>query len=280
MRLAPGDEYLYYRYGGDGSAPGWIRLVRRGDRFEAFRSSNGSSWTSIGADTIAMGATVYVGLAVTSHDPGQLTTAEIDQVVVNTRSSQEQENAAPIVTLTSPSAGAAYMAPATITLSADAVDPDGEIARVEFFAGSELVATELVAPYTLKWTGVRAGTHTLTAVAYDSSGASTRSAPVTVTSPSRPAPHPAPVAVAFTASADHASVISYVLKVFRADANSNTGTPVATSDLGKPAPDANNDVRVDRFAFFGSLAPGSYIATVTAISAGGETPSAAVAFAR
>jgi hypothetical protein len=110
-RLAPGD-YSQHLYGGDGSAPGWVRLVRRGDRFEAFRSSDGSSWTSIGADTIVMGATVYVGLAVTSHDPGQLTTAVIDQVVVNRSSSQEQQNTAP---LTSPTAGAAYMAPATIT---------------------------------------------------------------------------------------------------------------------------------------------------------------------
>jgi hypothetical protein len=60
----------------------------------------------------------------------------------------------------------------------------------------------------------------------------------------------------------------------------STGTPVATSDLGKPAPDANNDVMVNRLAFFDSLAPCNYIATVTAISAGGETRSAAVAFVR
>ena len=33
------------------------------------------------------------------------------------------------------------MAPATITLTADAVDPDGEIARVEFFAGGQRAAT-------------------------------------------------------------------------------------------------------------------------------------------
>ena len=213
-RLAPGD-YSQHLSGGDGSAPGWIRLRRHGDRFEAFRSSDGSSWTSIGADTITMGATVYVGLAVTSHDPGQVTTAVIDQVVVNGSSTPEEGNRPPIVTLTSPSAGAAYAAPATITLSADAVDPDGEIARVEFFAGSELVGTEGAAPYTLNWTGVQAGTYALTAVAYDVSGASARSAPVTVTvSPAVTVS--APRAVAFTASADHASVTSYVLNIFAA----------------------------------------------------------------
>ena len=64
-------------------------------------------------------------------------------------------------------------------MAADAVDPDGEIARVEFFANSQLVATELAAPYLLNWPNVPAGTYTLTAVAYDGSGASTTSAPVT-----------------------------------------------------------------------------------------------------
>jgi hypothetical protein len=182
------------------------------------------------------------------------------------------------VTLTSPGAGAAYPAPATITLSADAVDSDGEIARVEFFAGGELVAIERVAPYLLNWSGVQAGTYALTAVAYDLSGASASSGPVTVTVSGSDVP--APRAVAFTVSADHANVSSYVLKIFGADVHSSTGTPVATSDLGKPAPDAYNDVMVNRLAFFESLAPGNYIATVTAISAGGETPSAAVAFAR
>ena len=81
-RLTAGD-YSLHQDAGYRSAPGSVRLVRRGYRFEAFRSSDGSSWTAIGADTIAMGATVYVGLAVTSHNADLLTTAVIDQVVVN-----------------------------------------------------------------------------------------------------------------------------------------------------------------------------------------------------
>ena len=129
-----------------------------------------------------------------------------------------QVECAPIVKVTSPTAGATFTAPATITLAADAVDPDGEIARVEFFANSQHVATELAAPYLLNWPTVPAGTYTLTAVAYDGSGASTTSAPVTfsvstgsgggnarpivtVTSPTAGATFTAPATITLSANA-------------------------------------------------------------------------------
>ncbi len=54
--------------GGAGTAPSWVRLVRSGSTVSAYRSTTGISWTLIGSDTIFMGATVYVGLAVTSHN--------------------------------------------------------------------------------------------------------------------------------------------------------------------------------------------------------------------
>ena len=283
-RLTAGD-YSLHQDAGYGSAPGWVRLVRRGDRFEAFRSSDRSSWTAIGAYTIAMGATVYVGLAVTSHNADLLTTAVIDQVVVNGGAAPDPGlppdpgNARPIVTMTSPTAGATFMAPATITLTADAVDPDGEYRPRRVFCGRPTCCyLVLAAPYTLNWTNVPAGTYTLMAVAYDSAGAITTSVPVTVSVSASALPPP--IAVVFTASSDHAIVISYLLKIFPAGVDPNTTSPVAMSDLGKPAPDANNDITVERRTFFSNLAPGDYSATVTAISAGGESSSAAVSFVR
>jgi regulation of enolase protein 1 (concanavalin A-like superfamily) len=68
--------------GGAGAAPAWIRLVRSGDVFEAYRSSNGTTWTLVGRETIPMGTNVHVGLAVTSHDTSSLATARFDQVQV------------------------------------------------------------------------------------------------------------------------------------------------------------------------------------------------------
>src|SRR4051812_13672567 len=46
-------------------APRWVRLTRSGNTFTAYESSDGTSWTQVGSDTIPMAQMVYVGLAVT-----------------------------------------------------------------------------------------------------------------------------------------------------------------------------------------------------------------------
>jgi Bacterial Ig domain len=76
---------------------------------------------------------------------------------------------------------ASYVAPASITLSANAADTDGSIAQVEFFQGATLLNTDTVAPYSFDWTNVSAGTHTLTARATDNLGGTTTSAAVNIT---------------------------------------------------------------------------------------------------
>ena len=65
------------RRGGSQSAPYWVRLTRVGQLFRSYRSADGTSWTLVGSETIAMSATVYVGLAVVStgsrsHSSGEL----------------------------------------------------------------------------------------------------------------------------------------------------------------------------------------------------------------
>ena len=58
--------------------PGWLRLRRVGDNFTAFRSTDGVTWTPITTRTVTvdMPDTIYLGLAVTSHNNSQTTTAE------------------------------------------------------------------------------------------------------------------------------------------------------------------------------------------------------------
>jgi hypothetical protein len=70
--------------GGAGTAPVWVRLVRAGTSLAAYRSGDGVAWTRVGAITISMPATVYVGLALTSHNNGALADATYDNVVVTT----------------------------------------------------------------------------------------------------------------------------------------------------------------------------------------------------
>ena len=60
--------------------PEWVRVVRSGSTVTGYSSSNGSSWTRVGSATISLGATVYIGLAVTSHDNTRVVTAAIDSV--------------------------------------------------------------------------------------------------------------------------------------------------------------------------------------------------------
>ena len=59
--------------------PRWIRLVRQGNTFSGYTSANGTTWTLRNSTTIAMPATIYVGLAVTSHLDGTLGTGGLRQ---------------------------------------------------------------------------------------------------------------------------------------------------------------------------------------------------------
>jgi hypothetical protein len=90
--------------------------------------------------------------------------------------------AIPSVTLTSPSMGAAYVAPGTIGLSASAsAAPGATISKVSFYNGSVLLGTAMASPYSFTWTNVAAGNYVLTAVATDSKAVTGTSAPVGVT---------------------------------------------------------------------------------------------------
>ncbi|HEY1252200.1 MAG TPA: right-handed parallel beta-helix repeat-containing protein [Thermoanaerobaculia bacterium] len=66
------------------SAPYWVKLVRSGSTFTGYASSDGSSWTQVGSDSISMATSVFVGLALTAHDNSQLCTAVIDNVTAPT----------------------------------------------------------------------------------------------------------------------------------------------------------------------------------------------------
>jgi fibronectin type 3 domain-containing protein len=62
------------------SAPYWVELVRNGNTFTGYRSPDGVTWTPQGTNTFTMTSTIYVGLALTSHDTANLATAAIDNV--------------------------------------------------------------------------------------------------------------------------------------------------------------------------------------------------------
>ena len=111
------------------------------------------------------------------------------------------DRTAPTVTLTAPASGATVSG--TVTVSATATD-NTSVARVEFYRdGSTLLATGTTSPYSISWdtTTIAAGSHPLTAKAYDAAGNVTTSASRSVTVKDVTAP-----AVTFTSPANGAQV--------------------------------------------------------------------------
>jgi len=88
------------------------------------------------------------------------------------------ERTAPVVTLTSPTAGATVSG--TVTLSATATDSDG-IARVDFWVDGLLIGTIATPPYSIAWTPTQTGTRRIQASATDGIGNTGFSSQVTVT---------------------------------------------------------------------------------------------------
>ncbi len=93
----------------------------------------------------------------------------------------------PTVSLNAPANGASYTAPVNLTITAGAASVGDEIARVDFYAGTNLLGTDATAPYEILWGSVPPGTYALTAVAFDTSNRSTTSHAVNVTINTPPA---------------------------------------------------------------------------------------------
>jgi len=90
-------------------------------------------------------------------------------------------NQPPSVALTAPANGASFASGAAITVSANASDADGSIAKVEFFRGSTSLGSDSSAPYAVTWNNAGAGSYQLTAVATDNQGATATSAARSIT---------------------------------------------------------------------------------------------------
>ena len=125
------------------------------------------NWTNVAAGTYSLTAKAF-------DNAGAVATSSVITAKVNA------PNQAPSVSITAPANNASYTAPASIAISANATDSDGSITKVEFYNGSSLLATKTGSPYTHTWTGVAAGTYSLTAKAYDNNGAITTSSIITV----------------------------------------------------------------------------------------------------
>jgi hypothetical protein len=89
-------------------------------------------------------------------------------------------NAPPQLAITDPPDGA-FIPPGNISISATALDPDGLVAFVEFYAGANKIGVALTEPFAMVWPDVSPGTYLLTARATDNYSQMITSAPVQIT---------------------------------------------------------------------------------------------------
>ena len=128
------------------------------------------AWTNVPAGT-------YLLTARATDNGGASTTSTARAVTVVAA----PRNQPPQVAVTAPAAGTTFAVPANIAVAAHASDPDNGVARVEFFAGSVSIGVATDVPYRVTWSNAPAGSHTLTAVATDVSGAAASSIAVPIT---------------------------------------------------------------------------------------------------
>lgn len=76
----------------------------------------------------------------------------------------------PNISLLAPANNQEVATGATVTVTAEASDPDGTISKVEFFAGTNKIGDATSTPYTVQFTPSQAGSAKITAVATDNSG--------------------------------------------------------------------------------------------------------------
>ena len=164
----------------------------------------------------------------------------------------------PAVVLMSPTPGSTVSATGPINLAADALSPDGGIARIDFYANSTLLGSAPAAPYTFAWPNPQVGNFNLTAKAYDLRNAATVSSPVAVTVTSSLVP-----TVTLTGPASGASFNAPASITITANASENGGS-IAKVDFY-----ANGTL-------VGSRSSPPYSATWTNVAAGGYTVSAKV----
>jgi endoglucanase len=162
---------LTYSYGGDQTlAQGWSGTWSQSGKNVTVTNA---SWNGV----LATGASVQAGANFTYHG----TNADPTSFAVNGTPCGGSATPVPDVAITSPPDNATAAPGSDLAIAATASEAGGSIAKVEFYAGSDLLGTDTAGPYAYTWRGVPAGSYALTAKAYDAAGTTATSAAVHVT---------------------------------------------------------------------------------------------------
>ena len=210
--------------------------------------------------SLAPRATAYaLTVRVTDNDGGVTSTAPLSLRV----------NTAPAVTLVA-ACVAPCTAPANVNLTSTPTDADGTIAKVEFYDGTTLLTTNMVAPWTYSHLTAASGSRSYTAKAFDNDNANKTSSAqvisVTVPPPSIAltaactAPCNAPAAIALTAIPT--SIVGTISKVEFYD-----GATLLNTDTTSPYSFAANSVAAATHSYMAKVFVTGATAAVAASTA-------------
>jgi chitinase len=175
----------------------------------------------VGEDTSSPYSFTINNIATGNHTIGARAIDNSGNTATASVSISAGSNQAPIVSITAPTNGQTFAAGATITIAANASDPNGSVTKVEFFrGGTTKLGEDTTPPFSYTWGNVASGNYSLTARATDNSGLTTTSTAVSITvgstnppptvsitAPSNGATFTAPVNITITATAsDNGSV--------------------------------------------------------------------------
>jgi hypothetical protein len=230
-------------------------------------------WTNVPAGSYAL-------TAVATDSMGNMaTSAPVNITVTNVPLS---------ITLTYPTNGSAYSAPANVYIDAS-VSPLAGVKSVQFFSGGTnigvvsngvIVVDPPIIPaptpypgelFVLDWTNVGAGTYTITAVAKTSSGIMATSAPITITVTN------IPFSVAITSPKDGQSFIAPATVTLTSHATDLSPVKTVQYFNGKVSlGTVSNSSATAAFSFsWSNVTSGKYIITAIATDAGGNTATSA-----
>ncbi|HAV61337.1 MAG TPA: hypothetical protein DCY13_03125, partial [Verrucomicrobiales bacterium] len=153
-----------------------------------------------GTETVILKLEPPVCIAIEPPPPGCYVVHEPAEAVAFIRDNDSDENRLPKVVITRPENGSEFPVHAPIEIKAQAVDPDGWVPRVEFFANGEKIGEQEIVfvrepdpgqtqMFSMTWEGAKPGEYLLVAKATDNRGGMSKSEPVRIRVVD---PHPVP----------------------------------------------------------------------------------------
>lgn len=179
-------DYYFYLNSDDGS-----RLFIDGNVVVDFDGTHGTSSENDGfgvrsPDAVTLGEGPHeirvryfdhtgnevLNVSYSGADTGNQPMAIPDEALTSGEATGAPSNESPVVNITAPTNNQVFTAPAKISITVNATDEDGAIAKVEFFDGTTKIGEDASSPFAFTWEDVSEGNYTLTVKGTDNDGAS------------------------------------------------------------------------------------------------------------